>query len=501
MAHANNFISMNRLLGKDQIKNKPTKQIFHDSEDEDEKSKQLKKADSVKFSCNKLFADDNDVKNKKIKKDDLDSSDDEMERNFNKALEKEIYKGKKGRMLFELQQQSKGDQRFQFKNSFKNDVDVSKVSKNIKSFTDSFDNQNIEYKQSNSLENRHEKKSEKLNGVHHLKNDNNDNIIEYSIEKIKSEKDNYLTLCKSLISNEEFFGHQINKRNINSHKLIIQRYDPAIGLGSHLIINQSNLSNGDHKEGNKDKEKGAIKINKLKSGFEKYSEVKHENELNKQKYFNEKEKQKDLSDVINKIQDTELKEIKVDIDYGFFKNLSILSSSNNEDAKTQKSIEKESDNSVLLGKKINKPKKGVKQILSDSNKDKEKLNKKVVKKINDKSDRIETDNKGENANLHLVESVQINDDDIINNKIETKRKTSEKGDKNYINTSDVQNTNNLQNSQKNLSNKNLEKKKKDEKIKNKLKKKLLQTNDSSKVDNYMRMVDMVIEKKFVQKKN
>ena len=59
--------------------------------------------------------------------------------NFDRAVKKDLYKGKKGRMLFELQQKSKGDIRFSFGKNFKNDVDIDKVSKSTKYTTDAFD--------------------------------------------------------------------------------------------------------------------------------------------------------------------------------------------------------------------------------------------------------------------------------------------------------------------------------------------------------------------------
>jgi len=150
--------------------------------------------------------------------DNNSNSDEEGDDNFNIALKKNQFVGKKGAMLLELQKSYNGDARFKVDKRFTGDIETNKVSEKIKGMTDLFDNLS------------------KKNGVNKEVKDNkiqklDENDIEYELKK---EKKRNLMILAQIVSNEEFMNN--NKKVENPKNLLQKRYDPTMNLGSDLII-------------------------------------------------------------------------------------------------------------------------------------------------------------------------------------------------------------------------------------------------------------------------
>jgi hypothetical protein len=100
------------------------------------------------------------------------------------------------------------------------------------------------------------------------------------------------------------------RKVLKGNELIIKRYDPLLGLGKEIV---------------KSKEEECF--NETKAGVQQMKLMKGYNPLLKNSTVlidNDKRivnKEKDLSDVINFIQEKELKDVKVEVDYGFFRSL------------------------------------------------------------------------------------------------------------------------------------------------------------------------------------
>jgi len=159
------------------------------------------------------------LKKKKTNIFDLDNdinsnSDNNDDDNFNIALKKNQFIGKKGAMLMELQKSYKGDERFKFDKRFAGDIEAKLVSDNVKNMTDVFDYGD---------------------GLNKVKNNNYNksdiNDIDYEIKK---EKKRNLMILAQIITNEEFMNN--NKKVENPKSLLQKRYDPTMNLGGDLII-------------------------------------------------------------------------------------------------------------------------------------------------------------------------------------------------------------------------------------------------------------------------
>jgi len=159
------------------------------------------------------------LKKKKTNIFDLDNdinsnSDNNDDDNFNIALKKNQFIGKKGAMLMELQKSYKGDERFKFDKRFAGDIEAKLVSDNVKNMTDVFDYGD---------------------GLNKVKNNNYNksdiNDIDYEIKK---EKKRNLMILAQIITNEEFMNN--NKKVENPKSLLQKRYDPTMNLGADLII-------------------------------------------------------------------------------------------------------------------------------------------------------------------------------------------------------------------------------------------------------------------------
>ena len=153
--------------------------------------------------------------------------------------------------------------------------------------------------------------------------------INIDTDTIQKEKNNNLALISSLISNEDFFGYKVNRKIMKHHDLITKRFDPLLGVGSNFIKKDETQINDKEPE---------MKISK---GFEKISAIKPKFDSNE--HLRKKDKDADLSKVINSIQTTELKEVKVEINYNFFKNLT----SGEEKVDSKKEIVKEEKSGIV----------------------------------------------------------------------------------------------------------------------------------------------------------
>lgn len=302
----------------------------------------------------------------------------EEDNNFDRALRKnDIFKGKEGRMMFELQQTGKGDSRFMLNKSFKGDMNTDQVSKSLKNVTDAFD----------------------------VPTDK----MQYEPEKIKGETNNNLHLLSSILSNSEFLSINTQRKGYKPNDLIVKRFDPLLGLGKEMII-----------PAEEQKEKSNIHTTKLQKGYAPL--MKKEYDQLPQTSSKDR-RDKDLSEVINHIQEKELKDVKVEVNYNFFKSMT--------KQKTGNDINENQKEITVHKPIVEAPHEKKEKVLSDE----ALLKKKRRKELEKQAKQIEK---------------------------ETKVKIEEK---------------------------------KDRKFKNRL----LQDFDSEKVDNYLRMINLVSQKKHVPK--
>lgn len=462
------LIANNPFKTKTIPSNKPKKLVFSDSEDEDKKT-----------ANNKTFTtlgpkniNDND---KKVKRTlDLDFDDNNSETNedkFNNAINNKLYHGKQGRMLFELQQAGKGDKRFQFKSQFKDEINLDRVSKNLKSRTDAFD-----YKESNKNKN-----ITSLSKSKHNQQDGDKKSKVYEIinsETLLKEKNNNLALLSTITSNTEFFDHKINKRQVRPHVLITKRFDPIIGLGEEL--KREDLKNKNTNE--------ITNIVKLNKGFEKLGKIETENDSKVKSYFNKtknilskkelRDKDKELSNIINEIQEKDMKEVKVEVNLDFFRNITQNKSSSNKD-------KEEAD-------RIN-------DLFSTAN------NVSVANNNNKNDDNNNSDDDGDEEEEELALKEYLKKDSLIKESRLKEIKIKEAKEKNTLEEFELGNPDkNIEREKKReklLERKRerieIKEKEKEKKMKkelredNKLKRVLLQENDANKVDNYLRMIKLV----------
>jgi hypothetical protein len=200
----------------------------------------------------------------------------EDDEGFELALQKKQFQGKKGNMLMELQKSYKGDDRFVFDKKFKNDVDTKLVSRKLKNTTDVFDEQ--------------EKK-------------------EIFKKEISEEKNKNMNILSSILTNEEFFT--FNNKKPNPKKLIIKRFDPALGLGNDLIIK-------------KEEKKVEENVIKLEKGVSRKKNFENQNDYNR---MNSKDKQRVMSKVMDEAN--KIFETKVEVKYDSLKNVFKKESKNN----------------------------------------------------------------------------------------------------------------------------------------------------------------------------
>lgn len=217
--------------------------------------------------------------------DDDDDNQSNGEDNFNIALEKKQFQGKKGQMLMELQQSYRDDQRFILDKKFKGDIDVKKISKNVKSMTTLFD-----------------KTKETFTS--------NPEII--TQEEISSEKNKNLSILSQVISNTEFLTHNKKYSGHNPKNILIKRYDPKLNLGRQLEITDKKESDAKIDFEN---EKNVIKLEK---GVDKSKPSPNEKE-SRSLPQSKKSKEYEIKNMFNKLND-EI-ETKVEIKYDSWKQI------------------------------------------------------------------------------------------------------------------------------------------------------------------------------------
>ena len=254
-----------------------------------------------------LFSDsenDESFENKNINKED------DLTLGFEKALNKKQFQGEKGKILLKLQNSYLNDPRFKIDSKFKDDVNYKKLPSDIK-------------ESSNTKKDLF---------------DYEDKEIEADDEDIELEKKKNMAILAQILPNSAFLEHKSVDKPIN--KLIIKRFDPELQLGNAGV----DVIKNDKKEKKDNKEnKGLIKLEKgvkilddrndieLINKYYKYGET----DINKMK---KREKEKLISDTINRINDEMNQEIKVNYDMW------------------KKGIQEKNDNTFsLFGNPINNP--------------------------------------------------------------------------------------------------------------------------------------------------
>ena len=227
-----------------------------------------------------LFSDsenDESFENKNINKED------DLTLGFEKALNKKQFQGEKGKILLKLQNSYLNDPRFKIDSKFKDDVNYKKLPSDIK-------------ESSNTKKDLF---------------DYEDKEIEADDEDIELEKKKNMAILAQILPNSAFLEHKSVDKPIN--KLIIKRFDPELQLGNAGVEVIKN-----DKKDNKEN-KGLIKLEKgvkilddrndieLINKYYKYGET----DINKMK---KAEKEKLISDTINRINDEMNQEIKVNYD-------------------------------------------------------------------------------------------------------------------------------------------------------------------------------------------
>jgi hypothetical protein len=213
-----------------------------------------------------------------------DVDEQEAIRDFDKALQKKQFQGKKGKMLLELQKSYKDDKRFTMNKNFKNDLDVSKVPINLKNMSYAF-NEKI------------------VKGTYQEK--------DIDLE-IKEERNKNYSILSSILTNEEFLKVN-NKKTNNPKNLIIKRFDPSLNIGNELVREIKSKE-----EVKAEKVKNTIKLDKG-VGIRKKSK----------KDLNLTAREKDLA--MRKVMDeaNQIKETKIEINYKSFKSIFHTQEENN----------------------------------------------------------------------------------------------------------------------------------------------------------------------------
>ncbi len=240
----------NNILHK--IPSPKIKQLFSDSEDDENENDEEKKS--------------------KFKKEDED-----MAFGFERALNKNQFQGEKGKMLLKLQNTYANDNRFKLDSKFKDDINYNKLPSELKE----------------------NKKNDYFNYEEMDK--------EAKDEDIEFEKKKNMSILAEILPNSAFLEHKSIDKPTN--KLLIKRYDPKLKLGDASV----EVIKMEKKE-KKEKEKNLVRLEKGVQVFNDKNDMELYNKYNDIDKMKKREKEKLISDTINRINDEMNQEIIVNYD-------------------------------------------------------------------------------------------------------------------------------------------------------------------------------------------
>ena len=316
-----------------------------------------------------LFSD-SENEDDSLKKENINKEED-LTLGFEKALNKKQFQGEKGKMLLKLQNSYLNDPRFKIDSKFKDDINYKKLQSDIK-----------------------ESSNNKKNLFNY-----EDKEIEADDEDIELEKKKNMAILAQILPNSAFLEHKSVDKPVN--KLIIKRFDPELQLGNAGVeaIKKEIKENKENK-GLIKLETGVPIINdrddiELINKYYKYKE----NDTDKMK---KREKEKLISDTINRINDEMNQEIKVNYDmwkkgiqekndnkFSLFGNP--INNSNNE-ANNDNNID---NNNIIEEKELNTDKDNKKKVLDDKEilrrkkrREKQKMKKKEKQRIKKEKEKL-----------------------------------------------------------------------------------------------------------------
>ena len=324
-----------------------------------------------------LFSD-SENEDDSLKKENINKEED-LTLGFEKALNKKQFQGEKGKILLKLQNSYLNDPRFKIDSKFKDDINYKKLQSDIK-----------------------ESSNNKKNLFNY-----EDKEIEADDEDIELEKKKNMAILAQILPNSAFLEHKSVDKPVN--KLIIKRFDPELQLGNAGVEEIKK----EIKENKNKEDKGLIKLEtgvqiindrddiELINKYYKYKE----SDIDKMK---NSEKEKLISDTINRINDEMNQEIKVNYDmwkkgiqekndntFSLFGNPSNNSNNFNNEINNDKNNKDNNDNNIIIkGNELNTDKED-KKVLDDKEilrkkkrREKQKLKKKEKQRIKKEKEKL-----------------------------------------------------------------------------------------------------------------